>query len=151
MKQTKVKHKINIVFSIIFIVSISLNISMCKTDNDATLKDRQKYTGNPKIEFNKTTHDFGNLKDGEIVECTFIYKNTGTSPLKILSVVADCGCTIPEYSNTEIFPGDKGKIKVIFNSKGFKYNIYKTIDVETNIDSTYIELILTAYIENKLN
>ena len=145
-----IKHKINTFVSLIIIVFISLTISMCETDNDETLKDQNKYTGKPKIEFNKTTHDFGNLKEGEVVECTFKYKNTGTAPLKILSVEADCGCTIPEYSNKEILPGGEGKIKVVFNSDGFKYNIYKTIDVETNIDTKYNELILIAYIENNI-
>lgn len=107
------------------------------------------YTGKPKIEFTKTSHDFGNLTVGEIVECSFKYKNTGTAPLKIISVDADCGCTVPKYSKNELLPGDEERIKVIFNSAGFRNNILKTIDVETNTDNKYIELVLTAFIENK--
>lgn len=122
--------------------------------NDAELKgtkSNKEYTGNPKIEFNKTTHDFGTLKEGEIVECSFIFKNVGNSPLKILSVDADCGCTVPKYSEKEVLPGEEGIIKAVFDSNGFRNNIYKTIDVETNADSTITELVITAYIESNFN
>ncbi len=107
-----------------------------------------KYIGKPQIEFSELSHDFGTLTEGEIVECTFHFKNTGSSPLIIKELVPDCGCTVPEYEKTEILPGKENKIKIVFNSEGFRNNIYKTIDVETNTEPAYTELSITAFIIN---
>lgn len=135
----------------LFILFYTLLLAIISCNNTENKKVDEIYTGKAKIEFLKQEFDFGTLKEGEIVECTFIFKNTGDSPLKITSVDADCGCTVPKYSNEKILPGKKGKIKATFNSEGFRNNIYKTIDVETNADSTITELVITAFIESKLN
>lgn len=134
-----------------FIIFAVLFFSTSCEDNEDNKLEKINFTGKPQIEFLKTSHDFGTLKEGEIVECVFKFKNTGEAPLAIIYVNADCGCTVPEFSKNEILPGEEGKIKVIFDSSGFRNNIYKTIDVETNADSTIIELVLTAFIEHNNN
>jgi len=136
-----------ILFFFVFLVSVF----SCNEVEDKKIKNKKEYTGKPKIEFNKISHDFGTLKEGEVVECTFFFKNIGEAPLKLLFVDADCGCTVPKYSKNRVLPGDKGKIKVVFDSDGFRNNIYKTIDVETNVDSTIIELVITAFIKSNFN
>ena len=135
-------------FLIVFILNLQLIFLSCNSNDEIKINDSTKYTGKPNIEFNKISHDFGELTEGEIVECIFRYKNTGKAPLKILTVVTDCGCTVPEFSSENVLPEKAGMIKVVFNSTGFRNNIYKTIDVETNTESKYIELVLTAFIEN---
>ena len=140
-------NKISRIYIILLIVSFPILILSCNSDVEKSENNSKKYTGKPNIEFFKTTHDFGVLTEGEIVECSFRFKNSGKAPLKILSVDADCGCTVPEFSLEYVLPGKEGVIKAVFNSEGFRNNIYKTIDVETNADSEYIELVLTAFIE----
>ncbi len=135
-------------FLTVFILNLQLIFLSCNSNDEIKINDSTKYTGKPKIEFNKISHDFGELTEGEIVECIFRYKNTGKAPLKILTVVTDCGCTVPEFSSDNILQGKAGMIKVVFNSTGFRNNIYKTIDVETNTESKYIEIVLTAFIKN---
>ena len=144
------KRKITIFTRFILFSILALFIFSCNGSDSDHAVQNEKISGSPMIEFKSTSYDFGNLIEGEVVECTFVYKNTGTAALKITNVDADCGCTIPEYSEEEILPGEEGKIKAVFNSAGFKYNVYKTIDVETNVDSEIIELVLTAFIENKI-
>lgn len=129
----------------VFLYSIFFS---CSENKDAEKEVKTNYSGKPKVEFYKTLHNFGNLKEGEIVECTFKFKNIGTAPLKLTYVDADCGCTTPQYSKDEILPGKEGKIKAVFNSEGFRNNIYKTIDVETNSDTTITELVITAFVES---
>lgn len=136
-----------IIISIIFV--ILLNSCNSADNKETNNKITINYSGKPKIEFQKKEFDFGTLKEGEIVECTFTFKNIGTAPLKITSVDADCGCTVPQYSTDEILPGKEGQIKTIFNSDGFRNNIFKTIDVETNADSIITELTISAFIESK--
>ena len=134
-----------------FSLVILLMFSFSCNNSDKPETTKKNYSGKAEIEFYKTAHDFGTLNEGEVVECTFKYKNVGNAPLSLLYVEADCGCTVPEYSKGEILPGEEGKIKAVFNSDGFRNNIYKTIDVETNTDSSITELVLTAYIERTQN
>jgi Protein of unknown function (DUF1573) len=72
----------------------------------------------PVISFRETTHDFGSIKDGEVVKHTFTFTNTGKSPLVIESATSTCGCTVPEVPKAPIAPGAEGKIEVQFNSAG---------------------------------
>ena len=148
MRSIKETYYILIIFGL---SSILLLFSSCSNNTDNSETTKKEYSGKAKIEFYKTAHDFGTLKEGEVVECTFNYKNIGDAPLILLYVEADCGCTVPEYSKGKILPGEDGKIKAIFDSNGFRNNIYKTIDVETNADSSITELVLTAFIEKTQN
>lgn len=76
--------------------------------------------------------DFGTVKDGEKVEVLFRYKNTGEKALVVHSVVASCGCTVPEYTKEPIAAGKEGFIKAVFNSSGQHATVHKTITVATN-------------------
>jgi len=129
---------------------IWFNFLSCKSNSEQEKKS-VKYNGIANIEFLDTIHDFGILKEGEIAEYTFKYKNTGTAPLKIKNIVTDCGCTVPEYDKKPLLPGENAKIKVTFDSQGFRNNIYKTITVKTNTKSKNRTLVLTAFIKNNNN
>jgi hypothetical protein len=72
----------------------------------------------PAMSFQETTHDFGSIKDGEVVKHTFTFTNTGQSPLVIESATSTCGCTVPEIPKEPVAPGAQGKIEVEFNSAG---------------------------------
>ncbi|MFB9845108.1 DUF1573 domain-containing protein [Mucilaginibacter ginsenosidivorans] len=72
----------------------------------------------PVMKFEKETHDFGKIKDGEKVTYEYKFTNTGKSPLIITDAKASCGCTIPEWPKEPIKPGESSKIKVTFNSAG---------------------------------
>lgn len=87
--------------------------------------------GYPKIAFNKTTHDFGDLKKGSKGEYEFIIKNEGTVDLVIIDAKASCGCTVPEKPTAPIKPGKSDKLKVVFsaNSPGLQN---KNITLTTN-------------------
>jgi hypothetical protein len=71
-----------------------------------------------KLSFEKVEHDFGTIKEGEIVQHIFKFKNSGNSPLVITNASGTCGCTVPEWPKEPIAPGKSGEIKVSFNSKG---------------------------------
>lgn len=89
--------------------------------------------GDSKIEFVATSHDFGTImeKNGP-VSCEFEFTNTGTAPLVIFDVTAQCGCTRPEYPKKPIAPGAKGKVKVTYNPAGRPGAFLKTVTVKCN-------------------
>lgn len=70
------------------------------------------------MEFVGDSYDFGEIKQGDVVDHTFIVKNAGTKPLVITNVRASCGCTVPVKPSQPILPGKTGEIKVTFNSAG---------------------------------
>ncbi|WP_337044081.1 DUF1573 domain-containing protein [Emticicia sp. 17c] len=72
----------------------------------------------PKIEFEEESFDFGKLKEGDIVEHKFAFKNVGKSPLQILNVQVQCGCTVASKPETPVGVGQKDTIVVRFNSTG---------------------------------
>ena len=65
-----------------------------------------------------TDRDFGKIKEGENLNVSFRFKNTGSKPLIISRVWAQCGCTVPETPQKPYAPGQTGVIKASFNSSG---------------------------------
>ena len=91
-----------------------------------------------------TTYNFGKVTDGEKVEYSYRFKNTGTKPLVIIEAHASCGCTVPQKPEKPIMPGEIGFIKVVFDSKGRVGNAYKTVTVNSNAKPEFPLLILTG-------
>lgn len=91
-------------------------------------KDMPKTT----IEYTETLHNFGTIKEGEVVKHSFHFKNTGSQPLLISNAVASCGCTIPSFSKEPIPPGGEGDIVVEFNSKNRAGHQKKNVIVYSN-------------------
>ncbi len=86
----------------------------------------------PVIKFEKTEHDFGKIKEGTLATYTFVFYNTGNSPLVLQNVQASCGCTTPEWTRDPIMPGQKGTIKAAYNSYNRPVVFNKTILVKSN-------------------
>ena len=78
-------------------------------------KESQSANG-PVLAFAQDRYEFGDIKQGDKVEHTFDFENTGNEPLIISNVLTTCGCTVPEWPREPIPPGGTGKIDVVFNS-----------------------------------
>ena len=101
----------------------------------------------PVMTFDKTTHDFGTIKEGEAQQTVFTFTNTGSAPLIITNATSSCGCTVPDYpKNTPIAPGDSGQLTVNFNGTGMN-KVTKTIRVEANTASGFENIKIEAFIE----
>jgi len=86
----------------------------------------------PAFQFQTTDHDFGTINEGQIVEYTYAFKNTGEAPLIIQGAQGSCGCTVPDWSKEPIPAGGTGYVKAKFDSNG-KQNIQnKTVTVTAN-------------------
>src|SRR5688572_14893298 len=85
------------------------------------------------ITWEKKTHDFGDIAQGDKVEHTFHFTNTGNEPLIITNVQVSCGCTTPYgYTHDPIDPGGKGEITVAFNSAGKMGKQNKPVTIISN-------------------
>ncbi|MTI20079.1 DUF1573 domain-containing protein [Fulvivirga sp. RKSG066] len=86
----------------------------------------------PSFEFTEEEHDFGTIDEGDVVEHTFKFTNTGEAPLIIQSAKGSCGCTVPTWPQEPIPVGGTGEIVAKFNSKG-KPNVQnKTVTITAN-------------------
>ncbi len=86
------------------------------------------------FKFSKKSHDFGDIKQGDIVKHQFEFINTGQIPLIISSTRASCGCTTPKYPKDKpIAPGEVGDITVQFNSTGKTGVQNKTVTIYANV------------------
>lgn len=88
----------------------------------------------PVIKFDTMDHDFGTINEGDKVSYTYTYTNAGTSDLLVSNAKASCGCTVPSYTQTPVKPGEKGEIKVTFDSAGKTGAQQKTVTVTTNTE-----------------
>ena len=68
------------------------------------------------ITFDETVHDFGTAKEGDVMEYTFTFRNTGNSPLVISEARSTCGCTVPKWPKDPIATGATGEVTVKFNT-----------------------------------
>jgi len=87
----------------------------------------------PVITFEKSSHDFGDIYQGDKVELTYVFTNTGNEPLIITNIQVTCGCTTPKgWPREPIPPGGKGEITIAFSSVGKIGRQNKTAKVMSN-------------------
>jgi hypothetical protein len=108
-----------------------------KQENVEKTTAQQEVNGDlPVMSFERAEHDFGTINEGDVVETSFAFTNTGKSDLIILDARGSCGCTVPEYpKNTPIAPGETKEIKVKFDSANKPGNQTKTVTLTNNTES----------------
>lgn len=103
----------------------------------------------PELTFSKKEHNFGVIKEGEKVETTFKFTNTGTSDLIINSASGSCGCTVPDYPKEPIKPGATAKMKVSFDSNGKPGKQKKSVKITCNTKTGRDEIFIVAEVTPK--
>lgn len=88
----------------------------------------------PVISFEETEYEFGEINQGDKVNHTFKFTNTGKKPLVLSNVTTTCGCTAPDWPKEPIAPGKEGEIKVVFNSAGKLGMQNKAITIYANTE-----------------
>lgn len=84
------------------------------------------------IQWLDSARDMGQITEGQKLEVSFRFKNTGARPLVIKAVRPSCGCTAAEPPKEPIAPGEEGVIKGVFDSNGKQGKNTKTLTVESN-------------------
>jgi hypothetical protein len=86
----------------------------------------------PRITFAEKSHDFGDIQQGDKVNYTFKFTNTGTQPLILAKVETTCGCTATNWTKDPVAPGQSGELSATFNSTGKKSIQRKVIKIYSN-------------------
>ena len=102
----------------------------------------------PKVTWQETTFDFGNIEQGVPVTHDFVFTNTTAEVIIITSVKPGCGCTATNYTKTPIKPGEQGSITAKFNAAApGPFN--KNIRVELGADSLPVTLFIKGNVQAK--
>ena len=121
----------------LIIISYSCNQSASKKVNQekaAAASESSPITA--AMSFDKVSHDFGTIEEGDTVQTTFTFTNTGKADLLIVDARGSCGCTVPKYpKNTPIKPGESGEILVSFDSSNKPNMQQKTVTISANTQS----------------
>jgi hypothetical protein len=104
----------------------------------------------PILTWETTTHDFGDIIQGDKVQHAFRFVNSGTEPLIITNVEVTCGCTVPKgWPRDPIMAGGKGEIEIMFNSTGKKGKQNKVVTVISNSAPGNSQITFTATVLEK--
>lgn len=97
------------------------------------------------IIFDKLVHDYGTIEQGGDGNCVFTFTNKGEKPLVLSNVRASCGCTVPQWPREPIPPGEKGEIKVKYNTTSVgPFN--KSITVYSNAANSTVRLAIKGQV-----
>ncbi len=124
-------------------------ITPASTTNSTSGENEADPTKYPVMTFEQTEYDFGTIKEGDIVDYTYKFKNTGSFPLIINKATATCGCTVPEWPKDPVPAGGEGVIKVKFNSKGKRNLQTKYVSINANTKPEVTKLKLTGNVVAK--
>ena len=100
----------------------------------------------PKFTFEQEEHNFGQIRDGDIVSHTFRFTNSGEAPLIISKATAACGCTVPQWPKQPIPAGGSGEIQVQFDSSNKPGMQSKVVTITANTESKVKKLLIRAQV-----
>jgi uncharacterized protein (DUF58 family) len=106
-------------------------------------------TGKADFKFESEVYKFGKVKEGEVIEFTYAFTNTGTEPLIIQDIKVTCGCTVPDYPKAPVAPAQTGEIKVKFDTTNKIGYQDRTLEIISNAKNSSQKLRFKGTVDNK--
>jgi hypothetical protein len=96
---------------------------------------------NPAVmKFDEVKYNFNFIHQGDVVSHEFTFTNTGDEPLIITDAEVACKCTTVDYPKQPILKGQKGIIKVTYDSKSAMDRQERTVIVKSNASNAPVTL-----------
>ena len=122
------------------LILIAFSWVSCRTGNESHSR------GDAGIAFDTSSFNFGEITFAGNGECEFIFTNSGKDPLIVTHVKSTCGCTIPEWSREPVNSGEKGSIRIKYDTHrvgAFTKSIY----VYSNAGNGVQRLLITGRVK----
>jgi Protein of unknown function (DUF1573) len=104
------------------------------------------------LTWDKTEQSFDATPQDKSVVARYKFTNTGSTPIKIQSVLTSCGCTSAALSKTDYAPGESGEIAANFVFGGHTGRQTKSVMVSTSAaPGQPIVLKLHVFIQERVN
>ena len=101
----------------------------------------------PVISIEAAVHNWGSALQGEIVEHTFLIKNTGGAPLVIDRIKPSCGCTTVAKPEKPIAPGGSDEVTLRIDTKRLPEKARKTANIFSNDPASPFKLAMEGTVE----
>ena len=128
------------------IISFSLLVTLlasCGGSTDVSIGDKTT------MEINEV-FDAGDVVKGEMVTAEFTIKNTGDYPLVIGEVKGSCSCTVAEYPESPLAPGESGIISAHVNTDKVEAGLLnKSVRIVANTDPSIKQVLIKANVMRK--
>lgn len=85
----------------------------------------------PRFTSNTEIYSFGQIEWKHPATVQYIITNTGDAPLVLTEVEPDCACTVAQWTQTPIAPGEKGTVNVTFDAKALGH-FQKSVTIYSN-------------------
>ncbi|MCL7764671.1 DUF1573 domain-containing protein [Polaribacter sp. Z014] len=102
------------------------------------------------FKFEEETINYGKIDKNSNGERVFVFTNIGDAPLIIKDIQSSCGCTVPKTSGEPVMPGEKGEIKVSYDTNrvgGFS----KTISVFSNAKAARKMIKIKGFVNKEIS
>jgi len=116
------------VLKISLIVLFTLNLSAQKNSNKQIAMNTSK---SGVFDFEKEIIDYKTINQNSDGNRTFVFKNTGKSPIIISKTKGSCGCTVATAPTKPIMPGESSEINVKYDTNRIGA-FSKTITITSN-------------------
>lgn len=95
----------------------------------------------PKLIIEESEHNFGSMEVGQTLEHEFVIRNEGEGVLKLKKDRSTCKCTMAEFEEVDVEPGDSYKVKLSWIAKALDPAFSQAAYIKTNDpDNKEIEL-----------
>jgi hypothetical protein len=101
------------------------------------------------MKFGSLKHNFGFVRQGDILEYDYEFTNTGGQPLLVSDAKTECACTTADKPTKPILPGESGKIHLKFDSKSAIDRQERTIVVSSNALNSPVTLTFKCIVLKK--
>lgn len=93
----------------------------------------------PQMKFDREVNSMGAVLWANPVTSVFRFTNMGNEPLEIFDVKTSCACTVAEWPQKPIEPGQSGQILAVFDAKALGH-FYKEVEIKSNATSEPVYL-----------
>jgi hypothetical protein len=90
--------------------------------------------------FDSVKHNFGMIHQGDIVSHEFTFTNTGDEPIIITDAEVSCHCTTVDFPKQPVMKGQKGIVKVTYDSKSAIDRQERTVTIKSNASNAPVVL-----------
>jgi hypothetical protein len=108
------------------------------SESDSTIVDAP-----PRLVVEETMFDFGRMDPFSMGQHTFVVRNAGPGPLRLLDHRSTCSCTIGEFSRRPIAAGESAEIIVRWKTQANDSRFEQSAIIETN-DPQHPQLCFTV-------
>ncbi len=130
------------------VILMALTLASCSQEGGKKVK------GDAVIAFEETKYEYGEIPFGGDGGCEFVFSNTGKTPLVLTHVKSTCGCTIPDWPQEPLKPGEEGIIRVSYDTRrvgAFNKSVYVYSNASNGVQRLYISGRVKPYDQEAVN